>query len=453
MKVIREKVAYSTVIEARYDEVIAYHTNDLSIERGIPPSEYCYVEFLENTQDKEIVSLNFPKGILVKKWVFERTFVKDGVEGKQKKGPFTYFEHYIKIKKISSSEVEVVDEAFYTIPLGGLGKWLLDNHIRKRLLRLFKYRHHVLKNDMEQKALYPNSRPLKILLSGSQGFIGSYVKKTLAFFGHRVICLVRQAPKHSQEIQWDPQKQKVELNALERFDVAIHLGGESIASFRWSKSKKDKIYRSRVESTSFLAISLNKLQNPPKSFMCASAAGFYGNRPGENLDETSSIGKGFLAHVAEDWERSAQLFTKGRVGIFRFGVVIGRNGGIFKKMLLHYKMGLGAIIGTGEESVSWISLQDIAYQMMFVMHTEALSGPVNMVSPYPVTGREFSKSLAHALHRPLFLKVPCWVIKMIFQEMGEELLLSDAKVYPIKLTQSGAKFVCPTLQDTLESML
>lgn len=450
---IREKVTYSTVIEASYDEVIAYHTNDLSIERGIPPSEYCYVEFLKKTQDKEVLSLNFPKGILVRKWVFERNFVKDGVEGKQKKGPFTYFEHHIKIKKISSSQIEVVDEAFYTIPLGGFGKWLLGAHIRKRLLRLFKYRHHVLKKDMEQKALYPNSKPLKILLSGSQGFIGSHVKKTLTLFGHKVVCLVRHPSQNSQEIQWDPHKQKIELKELEGFDVAMHLGGESIASLRWSKSKKDKIYRSRVESTSFLATSLNKLQNPPKSFMCASASGFYGKRPGENLDETSSIGKGFLAHVAEDWEKSAQLFTKARVVTFRFGVVIGVNGGIFKKMLLPYKMGLGAILGTGQESMSWISLQDIAYQMMFVMHTESLLGPVNMVSPYAVTGREFSKVLARALHRPLFLKVPSWVIKMIFQEMGEELLLSDAKVYPIKLTQSGAKFAYPRLQDTLESIL
>ena len=450
---IIEKVVYSTVVSVDYNESLAYHFHDLSIERGIPPSEYCQVEFLEKSKEKEIVSLNFPKGILVRKWVFERIFLEDGIKGRQVKGPFSFFEHHIKIKKHSVSEIEVIDEAFYRIPLGRFGKWLLGSYIRKRLLRLFKYRHHVLKKDMEQKALYPNTKPLKILLSGSHGFVGSHLQKTLTLFGHLVVCLVRHPPKDKKQIQWDPVAKKIELKALEGFDVALHLGGENIASLKWTKGKKAKIYKSRVESTAFLATSLNKLQNPPKAFLCASACGFYGKRPGEKLDETASIGKGFLAHVVHDWEISAHIFTKGKVATLRFGVVIGLYGGIFKKMLQPYKMGLGAVIGTGREYMSWISLQDVAYQILFIMHKDSLSGAVNVVSPCPVTGEEFSKTLAKLLHRPVFLKIPSWLIKTIFQEIGEELFLADAKVCPSKLIGSEARFAYPTLKEALENIL
>ena len=448
-----EKVSYSTLVNVNYEESLAYHLHDLSIERGIPPSEYCQVEFLDKFEEKEIVSLNFPKGLLVKKWVFERIFLQDGIKGRQVKGPFSFFEHHIKIKKISVSEIEVTDEALYKIPLGSFGKWLLDSHIKKRLLRLFKYRHHVFKKDMEQKALYPNTKPLKILLSGSHGFVGSHLQKTLTLFGHLVTCLVRHAPKDDKQIQWDPAEKKIELKALEGFDIALHLGGENIASLKWTKGKKAKIYKSRVESTAFLAQALNKLQNPPKAFLCASACGFYGKRPGEKLDETSSIGEGFLAHVVHDWEMSAHLFTKGKVATLRFGVVIGSHGGIFQKMLQPYKMGLGAIIGTGQEHMSWISLQDVAYQILFIMHKDSLLGAVNIVSPYPVTGEEFSRTLAKLLHRPLFLKIPAWLIKMVFQEIGEELFLADAKVYPTKLIWSEARFAYPTLKEALENIL
>jgi uncharacterized protein (TIGR01777 family) len=452
-KVVREKISDSTLVTGSYDNVLAYHKHDLSIERGIPAAEHCKVKFLERSFDKEILSLNFPKGILLRRWVFERRLMQHGVEGKQIKGPFIYFEHHIKIKKHSQSEVEVIDEAVYKIPLGKLGKWILGHHIRKRLLRLFKYRHHVLKKDIEQQALYANSTPLKILLSGSHGFIGSHLKKTLTLFGHSVVSLVRGPSNNNQEIQWDPKNQKVDLRALEGFDVVIHLGGDNIASCRWTKSKKDKIYRSRIESTAFLATLLNKLQHPPRSFLCASASGFYGKRPGEKLDEDSSVGKGFLAHVVEAWETSARLCTKARVVTLRFGVVIGRNGGIFKKMLLPYKMGLGAVLGTGREFMSWIALQDVAYQVMFVIHQDTLLGSVNIVSPSPVTGGELSRILAHVLHRPVFFKIPSWIIKLVFQELGEELLLADAQVYPGKLTEAGARFGYATLQITLESIL
>lgn len=443
-----EILKYVSILQAQVEDVWKYHRHPLSIVRGIPPQENCQVTFLEKTLNNDKIAFTFLKRFFIRKWVFERLFRDHSILGKQLQGPFVSFEHHIKIEQKGASVTEVIDEVHYQLP--PIVGWLFQGYIKKTLLKLFNYRHLVLKKDLEKLALYRDKKPLKIALSGSTGFVGSHIKTVLQLFGHEVYALVRKRPQHSHEIFWDPEKKKITASDLEGLDVCIHLGGASIAAPFWTAKKKASIYKSRIESTRFLVETLNTLTKPPHVFLSASAMGFYGNRPEEKVDEHASRGHGFLAHVTKDWEKEAHHF-KGRVVCLRFGLILGW-GGLLKKVLPLYKWGLGACIGTGKEKISWIAVDDVAYHLLQAIYDKSLSHEVNFVSPYSVTSREFSTLLAKHLHRPLFFKLPAWLIKIIFQEMGKELLLADVDVHPQKLLNVGAVFAYLHLDDVFSLM-
>lgn len=288
---------------------------------------------------------------------------------------------------------------------------------------------------------------MKILVTGSSGFVGSALVSFLEEHHHEVYKLVRsRADLSKNEIAYDPERGVINPSLLEGFDGVVHLAGENIMG-RWTENKKRKIKESRVKGTHLLCQSICKLKNPPSVFISASAVGFYGDRGDSFLDEYSEKGRGFLADVCEGWEEATRLASeKGiRVVNLRIGMVLSRKGGALKQMLPIFKLGLGGVLGSGEQYVSWIALPDLLRVIDFAIHNEKLAGPVNAVAPHPITNREMTKAIGAIFHRPTFFGVPAFLIDLIFGEMGKEVLLSSTRVLPKKLEKGGFQFEYPHL--------
>lgn len=297
---------------------------------------------------------------------------------------------------------------------------------------------------------------MKILLSGSTGFIGSELVAFLKSKGHAVVRLVRaKSGSGDEEVLWNPIARVIDIKRLEGFDAVIHLGGDPIAQGRWTPEKKALIRDSRVKGTRFLAESITRLAQPPKIFLCASAIGIYGNRGDETLSEESAPGSGFLAETGVAWEKACEpAIQKGlRVVNLRTGIVLSPKGGALKLMLTPFRLGLGGVLGDGKQSMSWISLSDEVAAIHHTLVTDSLRGPVNLVSPNPVTNREFTKTLGAVLHRPAIIPVPAFAVQLLFGEMGQELLLASTRVEPRRLKSTGYRFLDPDLDTALRSLL
>lgn len=297
---------------------------------------------------------------------------------------------------------------------------------------------------------------MKILVTGSSGFVGSALVPFLTQSGHDVRRLVRSKPgPGTADVQWDPKAGTLEAAGLEGLDGVVHLAGESIATGRWTAEKKARIRDSRVLGTRLLAESISRLARPPKVLVCSSAIGYYGDRGQESLREESALGSGFLADVCRDWEATAApAVQKGiRVVHLRIGVVLGPSGGALAKMLPPFKMGLGGVIGSGRQYMSWISLDDLMGVMHHALTTPSLSGAVNAVSPNPVTNAEFTNTLGKVLSRPTIFPMPAFAARLAFGEMADELLLASARVEPARLTASGYTFRYPLLEGALRHLL
>jgi uncharacterized protein (TIGR01777 family) len=296
---------------------------------------------------------------------------------------------------------------------------------------------------------------MKILMSGSHGLVGKALIKSLEAQGHEVFRLVRYAPHSKEEIEWSPDRYSIALARIEGFDAVVSLAGESIAEGRWTDEKKRRIRESRVKGTKLLGDALANLTVPPRTFICASAIGYYGNRGDEILTETSAPGNDFLANVCVEWEQATTLAAeKGiRVVNTRFGVILDKEGGALKKMLPPFRMGIGGRIGSGKQWMSWIALDDVIGGINFALNNDSLRGPVNFVAPAPVTNAEFTKALGHALSRPTLFPIPAFGVRLAFGEMGEALLLAGQRVVPEHLLEAGYAFQYSSLDSSLHHVL
>ena len=297
---------------------------------------------------------------------------------------------------------------------------------------------------------------MKVLVSGAKGFVGAALSTFLTARRHRVVPLVRGSTATAAEVvAWDPLAGRLDGTLLEGVDAVVHLAGESVASGRWTASKKERIRASRVEGTRLLAERLSRLQRPPSVAACASAIGYYGDRADEVLTEDSSQGTGFLADVAQAWEgATAPMRDAGiRVVNMRIGVVLSPAGAALARMLPPFRLGLGGRIGDGRQYMSWITLDDLVDAIAFILDNDALRGPVNLVAPQPVTNGQFTKALGSALRRPTILPLPAWAVRLAMGEMGENLLLASTRVDPVRLTQAGYPFQHPTVETAFEHML
>lgn len=291
---------------------------------------------------------------------------------------------------------------------------------------------------------------VKILISGASGFIGKALAASLEK-EHQIYTLVRDRKKKGtgKEIFWDIQKGDVETE--EDFDAIINLAGENVSSGRWTDKRKEAILSSRVMATRTLVQFVLKKKNPPSTFINASAIGYYGTNTAELKTEESKRGDGFLANVCEEWER-ALLPVKDRgvrTVFLRIGVVLGHGGGVLAKMALPFSLCLGGVIGDGSQSMSWIALDDLVTAVEYILKDKQIQGPVNIVSPNPVSNREFTAELSKAMKRPAFIPMPKPIVRFMFGQMGDELLLSSQKVAPEKLLRSGFNFRFGSLDQAL----
>jgi uncharacterized protein (TIGR01777 family) len=295
---------------------------------------------------------------------------------------------------------------------------------------------------------------MHIAVSGSSGLVGSALLPFLTAGGHRVTRLVRKDAGVG-EIPWDPAGGVRDLSHLEGVDAVVHLAGENIAAGRWTAARKEKIRRSRVEGTQRLCESLARLSRRPKVVVSASAMGFYGSRGDEALREDSSPGTDFLAQVCREWEAATEPASRAgiRVVCLRFGMILSPAGGALKKMLLPFKLGAGGRIGSGTQYVSWIGIDDVAGVIHHAIVTESLQGPVNAVTPTPVTNAEYTRTLARVLSRPAVAPLPAFAARLAFGEMADALLLASQRVIPTRLQASGYKFRYPELEGALRHLL
>jgi uncharacterized protein (TIGR01777 family) len=294
---------------------------------------------------------------------------------------------------------------------------------------------------------------VKIVVSGASGLIGSALVPSLESRDHEVVRLVRRDPRVAGEVAWDPAAGTIDAAGLHGVGAAVNLSGANLDR-RWTESNKREIVESRVSTTDLLARTLARLEPRPSVLVCAGGTGIYGDRGDEILTEESEPGSGFLADLGVAWEAAAEPARAAgiRVVNFRQGIVLSRDGGALRRMLLPFRLGVGGRVGSGKQWWSWVSLDDLVSAYVLALESD-VAGPVNLASPNPATSVQFTTSLGRALHRPTVFPLPAFAVKAVFGEKGEAVLLHGQRVLPARLLDSGFAFARPDLDGALRHAL
>jgi len=294
---------------------------------------------------------------------------------------------------------------------------------------------------------------MRILITGASGLVGKELQKSFAEKGYEMLLASRSEPKDDKHIQWTIEEGLSEPEKLEGIDVVVHLAGENVSGgIRWNDEKKKAIRDSRVLGTRNVVDAISKLKKKPHTFIASSAIGFYGERGDEEVTESSAAGDNFLAGVCKEWEAESRRAEDAgiRTVLLRTGIVLSKEGGALATMLTPFKLGVGGVVGSGKQWMSWISLEDEIAVINFAIENENIRGAVNAVAPNPVTNEEFTKTLGEVLYRPTFIPLPEFAVSMIFGEMGDALLLASTKVMPKRLEDAGFEFKHPNLKEAVE---
>ena len=301
---------------------------------------------------------------------------------------------------------------------------------------------------------------MKVMITGATGLVGTALIQSLRADGHQVRRLLRKKDEDEQDakqpgdIEWDPRSGDFDATA-ENADAVVNLAGASVADGRWTEDRKELLRSSRVGITKGLVSAIEKMSPRPKVLVSASAIGYYGDRGDELLTEESGPRADFLSRLAEEWEaeaRKAQALEV-RVARLRFGVILAKDAGALPQMMLPFKIGAGGKLGSGKQWMSWVALDDVVRAIRFVIENPALRSAVNVTAPQPVTNAEFTKVLAHAMHRPAFFTVPPFALRILLGEMADEMLLSSQRVVPRALLDSAFQFQYPDLRSALTAIL
>lgn len=408
-------------IAAPADEVFRWHARPGALERLTPPFEN--VEVLARSGGIEAgsrVTLRTSHG----EWVAEHTEYREGrlFKDVQRQGPFKRWEHTHLFEPDGEGCV-LEDRIEYELPFGG---FLVKGAIERRLERVFGWRHAVTAADV---AAHRGVRPLKIAVTGASGLVGTALVPFLTTGGHAVTRLRRgEAP-------------------AEGVEAVVHLAGEPVAQ-RWNEGVKARIRESRVEGTKAL---VKALPSSVKTFVSASAVGYFGTRGDEVLTEASPSGQDFLSEVCREWE-SAAATASGRSVSSRFGVVLSPKGGALRKMLTPFKLGAGGRIGPGTQWMSWLSIEDAIGMLYHAIRDERISGPFNAVTG-AVTNRDFTQALGRALGRPTIFPMPAFAARLAFGQIADALLLASQRVEPKRLKETGYSFRHGELSTTLRALL
>tara|TARA_B100000900_G_scaffold269412_1_gene230022 strand:- start:216 stop:1637 length:1422 start_codon:yes stop_codon:yes gene_type:complete len=440
----------------------AWHDSPEAFVRIMPEWERLIPVQLGALENGEETRFKMRLGPLRPTWVAEHFDVKNGqaFSDKMVKGPFGRWDHEHRFDA-DGDVSKVVDTVQWRLPFHLLSGWTAPITVMPRLRSMFRFRSDRVRGDLrriEETADLPRRR---ILVTGSTGLIGTQLCAFLFSAGHEVVRLLRREtvlPKHlssCETVRWDDRTGEVLEGSFEGFDAVIHLAGAGIGDKRWSKARKALIRDSRTGPTRHLAEALAAAEQPPEVFLSGSAIGVYGNRGDEVLDEDSSRGEGFLCDLANDWENAATPVKEAGIRLIhlRTGLVTTAAGGFLGKQLLPAKMGAGGPIKGGRQRLSWISMDDYVHAVHHLMMHTVAQGPFNITAPTPVNQRTFARVLGRVLRRPSFAPLPGFVIRTLFGEMGQELVLEGQHVEPKRLLDLGFRFEHPELESCLRHTL
>lgn len=289
-----------------------------------------------------------------------------------------------------------------------------------------------------------------VALSGAGGFIGTSLREELLARGYEVWPLVRATGGGEGEIFYDYRRKIIDKERLARCYAVIHLAGKNIMSGFWSAKFKKELWESRVDSTRFIASSMAEITSGPKVLISASAVGFYGDTSKNIVDEKTPSGEGFLAELCEAWEKATEPAAEAGIRVVntRFGVVLGSEGGMLKGLLKLFNIGLGAAIGSGEQYMAVVALEDVVGAIIFALENPTVSGPINVVCPQAINNEKFTDLLAQVFEKKAWLRVPTWVLRSLGEQGG--MMLASNKVKPKVLLDEGYDFKFPRVKGILK---
>ena len=445
-----DKFVKNCSIEADREALSEWHNNPAAFKRIQPPWEKaCIIKKAEKIKDGLEEHIEIRIGPLKKIWIAR---YHDVIEGKQFcdlqiKGPFAHWDHHHIFHDGEKNNTSILeDNISYKPPMGFIGR-MANNSIRKKLERMFDYRHKVTKGDLERYR--EEVEPVNILVTGGTGLVGSDLIPLLRMRGHRVFVLTRK-PSAQDHILWNPDKGEIDGDKLSKIETVIHLAGANIAK-PWTKKYKAKIRDSRVKGTEFLVAQLLKYAPKLTTFLSASGSSCYPLDTGEFYDESGPMGNSFLGEVCIGWEAAAQpLRDKGiRVANFRIGLVISRKGGALQQMLPAASLCLTGPWSKGTQHLSWIAIDDLTDLFTMAVSDERYQGVINAVAPNSVSSNDFFKTLGKVIKRPQIMRAPAFVLKMLPGNMAEEIFLADNRVQPAFLEKIGYKYRFAELEEAI----
>ncbi|MGM0557544.1 MAG: TIGR01777 family oxidoreductase [Myxococcota bacterium] len=434
-----------------------WHARPGAFERLAPPwDDIEVVQKLGGIEDGARLVMKIHQGPFSVTW---EALHRDLIEGEQfvdeqVRGPFAKWEHVHRFEPTEGGSL-LRDHVEYELPLGWLGRLFGARKARQTLERMFTFRHRRTELDLRRHAAFQDTPRKTVAITGASGLLGSHLSSFLQTGGHTVYPVVRNQSAGAGEIYWSVDEQEIDASAFNDVDVVIHLAGENLAGDRWTDEKKRRILDSREKGTRLLTEALAKLDNPPETLLSASAVGYYGDTGDTIVDEDSTAGDTFLAEVCERWEAAAQPARDAGIRVVhpRLGVVFTPEGGALDEMLTPFKLGVGGKLGSGEQYMSWVTPDDVVGAFNFLMMRDDLDGPFNVTSPNPVTNKQFTKALGRVISRPTILPVPSFGIKMLFGEMGQEMLLEGQRAIPTRLQDAGFEFEFVGIEDALRHVM
>lgn len=418
-------------VSAPVGEVFAWHARDGAFSRLAPPgSRFREIEHTGGISDGARNVFDLRAGPFWIRWValHDGYVASEQFRDTQILGPLPRWVHTHSFRQSDGYSV-VSDHVDYALPGGGLVNQFSSLVEARFLEPMFRFRHARTSQDIERHLRYDRPRG-KVAVSGSTGFIGSALVPYLSTAGHEVVRIKRA--------------DAVAGNVPTGCDAVVHLSGEKIAG-RWTASKKRRIYDSRIQTTRAISERIARMDEPPRALICASAVGLYGDTEDIWVDEAASAGRGFLADVVRDWENATAAARDAGVRVvnIRAGVVVGSSGGIVAQLRPLMLAGGGVIVGSGDQWVSWIGLDDLVGVFEWALHLD-VEGAVNAVSPVPVQMSTFMSEMGRSLRRPVGLRVPEGLLRRVLGESAA-LVLDSQRVRPEKLIGGGFTFLTETL--------
>lgn len=447
----------SSIINAPRNTLFSWHTSPGAFQRLAPPWQPTVVVGTTGRPPEPgaEVRLRVKVGPVWRRWTAVHGDWAPGewFTDRQVRGPFASWHHTHRFDAKDDQTTRLSDIVDYTLPLGRASS-IGRSYARNSIDRMFEYRHRVTASDIAWHQHY-RVTPIRVAMTGSTGLVGSALTAFLRGGDHQVTQLCRRPTAGPDTSVWNTDSQTWPVSAFDGVDAVVHLAGENIAGGRWTTARKRRIRDSRVDGTRRLCETLAALPSPPATLVTASAIGVYGDRSDEPVDESSAPGVGFLPEVCQAWEAAtAPARDRGiRVVHLRLGIVLTPAGGALKRLVLPFTLGVGGVVGTGDQSMSWIALDDVLGSVLHVLADDTVVGPVNVVAPTPVTNRVFTKTLGRVLRRPTALPVPSRALRVLLGEMADGLLLTGASVEPTRLTRSGFRFAYPALENALRHLL